>query len=123
TPPVGDQNAARMFFDRATLNSATGGTVVIVGEGFAPGETVTVSSCAAGGLTANADGGAAAFLTYAPAAGVSQCVLTGGTSGRVARHCPPARQRHKPSRPDRRSRPCESHRRNNPHRGDQAASK
>src|SRR5437899_1451064 len=85
TPPVGDQNAARLFFDRATLNSGTGGTVVIVGEGFAPGETVTVSSCAAGGLTANADGGAAAFLTYAPAAGVSQCVLTGGTSGRVAR--------------------------------------
>ncbi len=36
TPPVGDQSAARVFFDRATLNSATGGTVAIVGEGFQP---------------------------------------------------------------------------------------
>src|SRR6266516_5234022 len=85
TPPVGDQNAARVFWDRATLNSATGGTVVIVGEGFTPGETVTISSCAAGGLTANADGGAAAFLTYGAGAGISPCVLTGAISGRVGR--------------------------------------
>ena len=34
TPPVGDQNAARMFLDRATLNSGTGGSVALVGEGF-----------------------------------------------------------------------------------------
>ena len=47
TPPVGDQNAARVFFDRATLNSGIGGNVAIVGEGFVPGETVTISSCAA----------------------------------------------------------------------------
>ena len=85
TPPVGDQNAARVFWDRATLNSATGGTVAIVGEGFQAGETVTISGCAAGSLPATADGAFAAFLTYCPGAGISQCVLTGGTSGRVAR--------------------------------------
>ena len=85
TPPVGDQNAARVFWDRATLNSGTGGTVALVGEGFEPGETVTISSCAAGSLPANADGAFAAFLSYSPGAGISQCVLTGGTSGRVAR--------------------------------------
>ena len=45
TPPVGDQNAARVFFDRATLNSAIGGIVAMVGEGFEPGETVTISGC------------------------------------------------------------------------------
>src|SRR5438874_1759088 len=85
TPPVGDQNAARVFFDRATLDSAVGGTVSLVGEGFQAGETVTISSCAAGSLPATADGAFNAFLAYAPGAGISQCVLTGGTSGRVAR--------------------------------------
>ncbi len=85
TPPVGDQNAARVFFDRATLDSAAGGIVAIVGEGFQAGETVTISSCAAGSLPATADGAFDAFLAYAPGAGISQCVLTGGTSGRVAR--------------------------------------
>ena len=85
TPPVGDQNAARVFFDRATLDSAVGGTVSLVGEGFQAGETVTISSCAAGSLPATADGAFDAFLAYAPGAGISQCVLTGGTSGRVAR--------------------------------------
>src|SRR6266404_3477230 len=86
TPPVGDQNAARVFFDRATLDSGTGGVAVIVGEGFEPGETVTISGCAAGSLgPAGPEGQAGAFLTYSAGAGVSQCVLTGGTSGRVAR--------------------------------------
>ena len=85
TPPVGDQNAARVFWDRATLNSGTGGVVTIVGEGFVPGETVTISGCAAGSLPANADGAFAAFISYGAGAGISQCVLTGGTSGRVAR--------------------------------------
>src|SRR5204863_1162668 len=85
TPPVGDQNAARAFWDRATLNSGTGGTFALVGEGFEPGETVTISGCAAGSIPANADGAATAFLTFGAGAGVSQCVLTGGTSGRVAR--------------------------------------
>ena len=85
TPPVGDQNAARVFFDRATLNSGTGGSVALVGEGFEPGETVTVSGCVDEGLTANADGATAAFVTFPATAGVAQCVLTGGTSGRVAR--------------------------------------
>src|SRR5213076_2308435 len=82
TPPVGDQNATRVFFDRATLDSAVGGTVLLVGEGFQAGETVTISSCAAGSLPATADGAFNAFLAYAPGAGISQCVLTGGTSGR-----------------------------------------
>ena len=84
-PPVGDQNAARMFLDRATLNSASGGTVALDGEGFEPGETVTISGCAAGSLSANAEGAFPAFITYGAGPGVSQCVLTGGTSGRVAR--------------------------------------
>src|SRR4029077_3432956 len=75
----------RVFFDRGTLNSGTGGVAAIVGEGFQPGETVTISGCAAGTLGTNADGGAAAFLSYGAGAGFSSCVLTGGTSGRVAR--------------------------------------
>ena len=85
TPPVGDQNAARVFFDHATLNSGIGGSVALVGEGFEPGETVTVSGCVDESLTANAEGATAAFVTYPATAGISQCVLTGGTSGRVAR--------------------------------------
>jgi hypothetical protein len=85
TPPLGDQNATHVFFDRATLDSADGGTVSLVGQGFQAGETVTISSCAAGSLPATADGIFNAFLAYAPGAGISQCVLTGGTSGRVAR--------------------------------------
>src|SRR5256714_974070 len=86
TPPVGDQNAARIFWDRATLNSGTGGVVALVGEGFEPGETVTISGCAAGSLgPAGPEGQAGTFLTYSAGAGVSQCVLTGGTSGRGAR--------------------------------------
>ena len=84
-PPVGDQNAARVFFDRATLNSASGGTVALVGEGFQAGETVNVTSCATGSVVASANGSASAFLTYAAGAGVSQCVLTGATSGRIGR--------------------------------------
>src|SRR5207253_10270301 len=74
TPPVGDQNAARIFWDRATLNSGTGGVVALVGEGFEPGETVTISGCVAESLTANAEGATAAFVTYPASAGVSQCV-------------------------------------------------
>jgi len=57
-----------------------------VGEGFEPGETVTISGCAAGSLgPAGPEGQAGTFLTYSAGAGISQCVLTGGTSGRVAR--------------------------------------
>src|SRR5207247_6922866 len=85
TAPIGDQDAARVFIDRATLDSAVGGTVSLVGEGFQAGETVTISGCAAGSFPATADGAFKAFLAYAPGAGISQCVLTGGTSGRVAR--------------------------------------
>jgi len=85
TPPAGDQNAARVFYDRATLNSATGGTVALVGEGFQAGETVNLTGCVVGSVVASANGAAAAFISYGPAAGVSQCVLTGASSGRIGR--------------------------------------
>ena len=68
-----------------TLNSAVGGTVAMVGEGFLPGETVTISGCIDEAVPANADGAAAIFCYLPATAGVSQCILTGGTSGRVAR--------------------------------------
>ncbi|HEX7518529.1 MAG TPA: hypothetical protein VF345_14715, partial [Chthoniobacterales bacterium] len=85
TPPVGDQNVARAFVDRAVINSAVGGIVTLVGEGFQAGETVTVSGCASGTVTADANNSVAAFLSYPAGTGASQCTLTGGTSGRVAR--------------------------------------
>src|SRR5437773_386305 len=85
TPPVGDQNAAWVFFDRATLNSGTGGDAVVVGKGFEPGETVTFSGCVSTTVTADAEGAVAGVLSFGAGAGVSQCVLTGETSGRVAR--------------------------------------
>jgi len=85
TPPVGDQNVTRAFVNRATLNSALGGTVAIVGEGFLPGENVIISGCIDATVAANAEGAASTFVTYPAVAGVAQCVLTGATSGRVAR--------------------------------------
>jgi hypothetical protein len=82
-PPIGDQNITRGFVDRATVAS-TGATVIISGEGFSPGETVTLSGC--GSLSATADAnGAAGFFGSASGTGVIHCVLTGGTSGRIAR--------------------------------------
>ena len=85
TPPVGDQNAARAFVDRASLDSALGGTFALIGEGFQAGETVTISVCAAGGSVADANGSFASFLNATPGPGNIACVLTGGTSGRIAR--------------------------------------
>src|SRR5438094_4678942 len=85
TPPVGDQNAAWVFFDHATLNSGTGGDAVVVGKGFEPDETVTFSGCVSTTVTADAEGAVAGVLRCGAGAGVSQCVLTGETSGRVAR--------------------------------------
>ena len=85
TPPVGDQNVSRAFIDRAGLDSAVGGTFWLVGEGFLPGETITLSGCAAFSGTADANGAANWFLTEPAGAGVHSCVQTGGTSGRIAR--------------------------------------
>ena len=85
TPPVGDQNAARAFPDRATVNSATGGVFALVGEGFQAGETVTVSGCSSATSPVDANGGTGVFLIAPSGAAVYGCVLTGGTSGRVAR--------------------------------------
>jgi len=48
TPPVGDQNTTRAFIDRAIFNSAVGGNLGLVGEGFQAGETVVVSGCLTG---------------------------------------------------------------------------
>ena len=85
TPPVGDQNAARAFLDRATLNAGTGGTFSLVGDGFQAGETVTLSNCSTGTALADANGAVGIFLIAPAAPGVYSCVLTGGTSGRIAR--------------------------------------
>jgi hypothetical protein len=84
TPPLGDQNLARSFFDREVLTAA-GGAIAWTGEGFQPGESVTVSGCAGATLTANGFGTVGAFLAFGASSGTAQCVLTGGTSGRVAR--------------------------------------
>ena len=68
TPPVGDQNAARVFWDRATLNSGTGGPFALVGEAFSlvkllPSRVVPLEASSA---TAEA---CAAFITYGAGAG------------------------------------------------------
>jgi hypothetical protein len=82
-PPIGDQNVARAFVDRPVVATA-GGTVALVGEGFSPGETVTVSGC--GSLSATADAnGAVRFFNGVSGSGTFQCVLSGGTTGRVGR--------------------------------------
>jgi hypothetical protein len=85
TPPVSDANAARLLVDRPILPAGTGGLVAAGGEGFQPGESVTISGCATGTVAATANGGVATFLNFAAGAGVGQCVFTGATSGRVAR--------------------------------------
>ncbi|PYS88073.1 MAG: hypothetical protein DMF64_21375 [Acidobacteria bacterium] len=85
TPPVGDQNTARAFLDRAVLDSAVGGIISLVGEGFQPGEQVILSGAANTVLIANANGGAAAFINFSAGAGLGNLTLTGTTSGQVAR--------------------------------------
>ena len=52
-PQAGDQNSARAFVDRAVLDSAAGGNVAFVGEGFSVGETVNISACTTGSVTAD----------------------------------------------------------------------
>ena len=84
-PQAGDQNTAWAFVDRAVLNSVTGGTFAVSGEGFTAGETVTISGCAAGTVPADGNGAASFFLTAPAGAAFYSCVLTGGTSARVAR--------------------------------------
>ena len=85
TAPQSDLNLSRAFLDRPILPSGSGGTVAFVGEGFTPGESVTVSGCASGTLTATANGATSAFLTVGAGSGIANCVLTGNTSARVGR--------------------------------------
>ena len=84
TPPQGDQNLSRAYFDRAVLPS-TGATLGWVGEGFQPGETVNISGCSTGSATADSHGAVFLFVNFGGGPGVAQCVYTGVISGRVAR--------------------------------------
>jgi len=84
TPPQGDQNVSRAYFDRAVFSS-TGATLGWVGEGFQPGETVNISGCSTGSATADSNGAVSLFVSFGAGTGVGQCVYTGGMSGRVAR--------------------------------------
>ena len=84
TPPYGDQNVTRSFVDRPVVNSGTGGTVSIVGEGFQSGEAVNVTTCGTLGLTADSNG-AVRFFNGLGGAGTFLCTLTGAISGRVVR--------------------------------------
>ncbi len=85
TPPSGDMNLARVFVDRPVYSSTLGASIGFVGEGFQPGETVTISGCASGSAPADSNGALGATVTFPPGAGVAQCIFTGGTSGRVGR--------------------------------------
>ncbi len=85
TPPAGDNNLARVLVDRPITASSTGGAMSVVGEGFQAGETVNISSCATAAFAANANGAVPFFLSVGAGTGTAQCVLTGATSGRVAR--------------------------------------
>ena len=84
TPPLGDQNVSRVLVDRPVYSSTTGASIGMVGEGFVPGETVTISGCASGSAPADVNGALGATITFPPGAGIAQCVFT-GTSGRVGR--------------------------------------
>src|SRR5262249_16751088 len=85
TPPQGDMNVSRAYFDRPILPATGGAIVAFVGEGFQPGETVSISGCASASVAADANGSVAAFISFSGGTGTAQCVYTGATSGRVAR--------------------------------------
>lgn len=85
TPPLGDQNIARALTEHSVIDSATGGPVAVVGEGFQVGEAVAISGCASGTLTADTNRAVGFFLDLPAGSGVTTCTLTGGTSGRIAR--------------------------------------
>ncbi len=82
----GDMNVTRGFVDRPIVPSGTGGFAALDAEGFVPNETLTLSVCCTGSCTAPADanGALGAFLAVPSGVGNASCVLTGGTSGRVA---------------------------------------
>jgi len=82
-PPIGDQNITRVLIDRPTVASS-GGIVAVSGEGFSPGETVTMSGCGSFSSTADSNGSIGYFIAFSGSA-VFHCVFTGGTTGRVAR--------------------------------------
>ena len=77
-------NTSRMFFERAGTTS-TGGSIGMVGEGFWKGRASRLVDLRIG----LADGGCQrrCVRVVEPSGGtaVCTCVLTGGTSGRVAR--------------------------------------
>jgi len=76
----------RAFVDRAFFNSAAGAGFALVAENFLPGETMTLSGCAAASLgVADANGSVSAILQAPAGAALYNCVVTGGTSTRVAR--------------------------------------
>src|SRR5262249_16031313 len=84
----GDLNITRGFLDsRPVVPSGTGGYVGSSGEGFLPGEVLTLGSCCTGSCTSLADlnGALGAFFNTPQGVGNAPCTLTGGTSGRVAR--------------------------------------
>jgi hypothetical protein len=82
--PASDLNVARALVDRAVLTSTVGSVIILSGEGFQAGETVTLSTCANSPLMADSNGSVGAFLSTNAAAGIYNCVLTGGSSGRAA---------------------------------------
>ena len=84
TPPSGDNNPARLFIDRPIVPLA-GGVVGGSAEGFRASEPVTVSGCATATAAANANGALVFTLRPPGFDGTTQCVITGGTSARVAR--------------------------------------
>ena len=81
----GDLNVTRGFVDRPYVPSSTGGFMALSAEGFLPGETLVLSVCGSGSAPADANGALGAFLVAMPGAMDYTCVLTGATSGRVAR--------------------------------------
>src|SRR5207302_6306492 len=85
TPPQGDMNVSRAFWDRPVFPSTGGAYTGFVGEGFQPGETVNLSDCATATTTADANGAVAFTISFTGGAGSVQCVYTGATSGRVGR--------------------------------------
>jgi len=82
---LGGPNSPRAYFDRPVVPSGSGGTIALAGEGFLPGETVTLSGCGAGSSSADATGAVGFFLEAGAGVGNYNCTVTGGTSGRVAR--------------------------------------
>lgn len=86
TPPEGDRNVSRAYFDRPIVPSIDGVTPVIIGEGFEPGEVVKFGGCGDSWSRAYPDGTVSWFLYLASGGGaVEQCAFHGDTSLRKAK--------------------------------------